>query len=179
VIIAGVAICILCPCFRMFYLVRGCEAGAGYTWLVADGLALGAAVARGPWGTRVRMWWIAGILFSASLLMFGAGYPFGIFLARRFLGVTLRGTALNLFFAGTIALALLVGTSSWKALVNRPVLRFFGEISYGVYLIHMLVFDLEDRVVDRWFPSMSKVTGHFAPMVLLFGIAASLIVAVA
>lgn len=182
VAVAGVAICIFCPCLRMLYLVRGYEAGAGYTWLVADGLALGAvlaALARGPWGTRVRMWRVAGILFLASLLIFGAGYPFGIFRASRFLGMTLRGTALNLFFAGTVALALLVGTSSWKALVNRPVLQFFGEISYGVYLIHMLVFDLEDRIVERWFPSLSKVAGHFASMVLLFGIAAGFTVAVA
>jgi peptidoglycan/LPS O-acetylase OafA/YrhL len=179
---AGVAICILCPILRMFYLIRGYEAGAGYTWLVADGLGLGAVLAvlaRGRWGTRARMWRVAGILFSASLLMFGAGYPFGIFLSRRFLGVTLRGTALNLLFAGTIALALLVGTSSWKALVNRPVLQFFGEISYGVYLIHMLVFDLEDGILDRWFPNMREVTGHFASMVLLFGIAASFTVAIA
>jgi peptidoglycan/LPS O-acetylase OafA/YrhL len=125
------------------------------------------------------MWRVVGILFSTSLLIFGAGYPFGIFRASRFLGMTLRGTALNLFFAGMVALALLLGTSSWKALVNRPGLQFLGEISYGVYLIHMLVFDLEDRIVDRWFPSMSKVTGNFPSMVLLFGIAASFTVAVA
>src|SRR5229473_8356688 len=35
------------------------------------------------------------ILFGASLMMFGAGYPFGIFRARRLLGMTLRETALN------------------------------------------------------------------------------------
>lgn len=76
-----------------------------YTWLVADGLATGAvlaALARGPWGTRVRMWRVTGILFAASLIMFGAGYPFGIFRAGRFLGLTLRETALNLFLQGRL-----------------------------------------------------------------------------
>lgn len=182
VVIAGAILCVLCPCLRAFYSIRGYGTGDGYTWLVADGLATGAvlaALARGPWGTRVRMWRVTAILFAASLLMFGAGYHFGIFLASRFLGITLRETALNLFFGGTIALALLVGTSRWKAVVNRPVLQFFGNISYCVYLIHMLIFDLEDRFMGRLFPRLSPAGGHFGVMVLLFGIAAGFTVAVA
>src|SRR5664279_2809310 len=120
---------------------------------------------RGPWGTRPRMRSVTLICFAASMTMFSVGYPFGIFRASRFLGVTLRETALNLFFAGIVALALLAGTSRWKAVVNGPVLQFFGEISYGLYLIHMLVFDLEDYVVGRLFPNLSDVAGHFALMV--------------
>jgi len=119
------------------------------------------------------------ICFAASVTMFSAGYPFGIFRASRFLGITLRETALNLFFAGTVALALLAGTSRWKAIVNRPVLQFFGEISYGVYLIHMLVFDLEDSVVGRLFHNSAAIGGHFALMVLLFAIAVGFTVAIA
>jgi peptidoglycan/LPS O-acetylase OafA/YrhL len=182
VAIVGAIICVLCPTLRAFYSIRGYDTGTGYTWLVADGLAIGAvlaALARGPWGTRSHMRSITLISFAASLAMFTAGYPFGIFRASRFLGATLRETALNLFFAGTVSLALLTGTSRWKAIVNRPVLRFFGEISYGVYLIHMLVFDLEDHVVGRWLPSLSAAGGHFGLMVLLFSIAAAFTVAIA
>jgi peptidoglycan/LPS O-acetylase OafA/YrhL len=182
VALVGASICVLCPCLRAFCVIRGYDAGAGYTWLVADGLATGAvlaALARGPCGTRVRMWRVTKILFSAGLLMFGAGYPFGIFRGSRFLGVTLRETALNLFFAGTVALALLAGTSRWKAVVNRPVLQFFGEISYGVYLIHMLVFDLAVHFLGGLFPSLFPARGHFGVMVLLFSIAAGFTVAVA
>jgi peptidoglycan/LPS O-acetylase OafA/YrhL len=182
VAIVGAIICVLCPSLRAFYSIRGYETGTGYTWLVADGLATGAvlaALARGPWGTRARMRSVTLICFAASMTMFTVGYPFGIFRASRFLGVTLRETALNLFFAGTVALALLAGTSRWKAIVNRPVLQFFGEISYGVYLIHMLVFDLEDYIVGRLFPSLSAVGGHFGLMVLLFSIAAGCTVAIA
>jgi len=181
VAIAGAIICVFCPGLRAFYFIRGYDLGSGYTWLVADGLATGAvlaAVARGPWGERSRMWRVTAILLGTSLLMFGVGYPFGIFLASRFLGSTLRETALNLFFAGTTALALLIGTSRWKALVNRPVLWFFGDISYGVYLIHMLVFDLEDHFMGRLFPGLSPA-GHFGAIVLLFVIAAAFTVAVA
>ena len=180
--LAGVTIIILCPCLRALYFIRGNNMGMGYTWLVADGLAIGAvlaALARGPWGTRVRMWWVTAILFAASLITFGAGYPLGIFRSSRMLGATLRVTMLNFFFAGTVALALLLGTSRWKALVNRPVLQFFGEISYGVYLIHMLIFDLEDSAVVRFFPSLSVPHGHFGVMVLLFVMATGIVVAIA
>ncbi len=182
VVIVAAVICLLCPCLRAFCFIRGYDSGAGYTWLVADGLAAGAllaALVRGPWGTRATMSRVTGVLFAVSLLMFGAGYPFGIFRASRFLGVTLRGTALNLFFAGTVALAVLAGTSRWKSVVDRPMLQFFGDISYGVYLIHMLVFDLEDYIVGRFFPSLSAARGHFGLMVLLFSVAAAFTVAVA
>jgi peptidoglycan/LPS O-acetylase OafA/YrhL len=182
VAIAAFIVCAICPSLRAFYFVRGYSTGTGYTWLVADGLATGAilaAVARGPWGTRFRMWRVTAVFLGSSIVMFGAGYPFGIFLARRLLGVTLRATALNLLFAGSITLALLIGTSRWKAIVNRPVLSFFGDISYGVYLIHMLVFDLEDHFIGKWFPALSSPSGHFGEMVLLFTIGAGVTVAVA
>jgi peptidoglycan/LPS O-acetylase OafA/YrhL len=182
VAILGAVICVLCPCLRGFYFVRGYDLGTGYTWLVADGLATGAllaALARGPSGTRTRIRTITLICFAMSLTMFSIGYPFGIFRASRFLGVTLRETALNLFFGGIVASALLAGTSRWKAVVNRPVLQFFGEISYSLYLIHMLVFDLEDYVVGRLFPNLSDVAGHFALMVFLFTVALGFTVAIA
>jgi peptidoglycan/LPS O-acetylase OafA/YrhL len=181
VVVAGAIICVVCPCLRAFYFIRGYDTGTGYTWLVADGLATGAllaALARGPWGTRTNMRRSTLIAFAASVTMFAFGYPFGIFRASRFLGATLRETALNLFFAGTVALMLLAGTSRWKAVVNRPVLQFFGEISYGLYLIHMLVFDFEGHLLRRLFPLVS-VVGHFALMVSLFAIAVVVSVAIA
>lgn len=182
VAIVAVIICVVCPCLRAFYFIRGYNSGSGYTWLVADGLATGAilsTIARGPWGARARMWLVAATLLGASLLIFAVGAPFGIFLASRLLGMTFRATALNLLFAGSIVLTLLIGTSRWKAIVNRPVLQFFGDISYGVYLIRMLVFDLQDHFVARYFPSLASPRGHFGEMTLLFTIAIVITVAVA
>lgn len=182
VALTAAVLCVLCPCLRAFYFIRRYDTGTGYTWLVADGLATGAllaTLARGPWATRVRMWSITAILFSASLVMFVGGYPFGIFRASRFFGFSLRETALNLFFAGTVALTLLIGTSRWKWVVNRPALQFFGDISYGVYLIHMLIFDLEDHFIGHWFPSLSSPAGRFGAMVLAFSVAAAVTIAVA
>lgn len=181
VVIAGVVICVLCPCLRGFYSIRHYDMGTGYTWLVADGLATGAVLAawaRGPWGTRSCMVLVTKVLLAVGLAMFGFGYPFGISRASRFLGSTLRETALNLFFAGVISFALLAGTSRWKALVDRPVLRFFGEISYCVYLIHMLVFDLEDRFLPYVFPRLATAAGNFGVMILQFSLAAGFTVGV-
>ncbi len=179
---AGMVIFLLCPMLRLLYCLLGYEAGAGYTWLYADGLALGAVLAaliRGPWGTRAGMWRVTGALGGASLVLFGGGARFGIFLASRQTGLVLRPTALNLFFAAVISLALLIGTSRWKTLVNRPLLQFFGEISYGVYLIHMLVFDLVDHLVVVLLPHLVAESGHFGLMTFRFCLGAGATVGIA
>jgi peptidoglycan/LPS O-acetylase OafA/YrhL len=175
------AIFLLCAILRWMYVLLGWKMG-DYTWLYADGLALGAVLAaliRGPWGSRSGTWRLTAALGAASLLLFGGGFRYGIFLASRPTGLVLRHTALNIFFAALISLALLVGTSPWKALVNRPVLRFFGAISYGIYLIHMLVFETVDHFVTLLRPDLAASSGHFGLMVLRFCFGTSLTVVVA
>jgi len=68
------------------------------------------------------------------------------------LGASLRWTLFNVLFTGMLGTALLLGASGWARIVRRPVLQFFGEISYGLYLIHTLVFE---------------VTGHFVVPVVM------------
>ncbi len=181
VAVAALAIFIGCALLRYYYCLKGYDAGQGYTWLYADGLALGAilaAIARSSWGTRRAMKTITTFLLAGSLAMLALGAP-GIFLASHRVGMVLRPTVINLFFAGVVALFLLIGTSPWKWLVNRPLLQFFGEISYGVYLIHMLMFD----IVDRWLPasvsSLSDTKWRFEFMLLHFCLGAGLTIVVA
>jgi len=181
VLLAGTVIFLSCAVLRWTYCLRGWTLG-DYTWLYADGLALGAVLAaliRGPWGSRPGIWRVTAALGVMSLILFAGGAPYGIFLASRQTGLVLRHTALNLFFGCVISLALLVGTSPWKALVNWPVLQFFGDISYGVYLIHMLVFDLVDHIMSARLPSLVASSGHFGLMMLRFLLGAGATVGIA
>jgi peptidoglycan/LPS O-acetylase OafA/YrhL len=173
--ILAISICLGCPLLRALYYWRGYDAGSGYTWLSADGLALGALLAilaRSSWGSRPQFKRVAIGSLLASLMICAVGAHFGIFLASRLLGFTFRETTLDLFFFGLIAASLLVGTSRWKAIVNRPALQFLGEISYGVYLIHMVVFDVVDHAYSRLAPTLVPVRGEFGLIVLRFCVGA-------
>jgi peptidoglycan/LPS O-acetylase OafA/YrhL len=78
------------------------------------------------------------------------------------LGSALQVTPWNFGFAGLLLVFLLVGTGEHKRLVDRPVLRFFGEISCGLYLWHMLVFDAYDSTVSRFLPKFAGGAGYDA-----------------
>jgi peptidoglycan/LPS O-acetylase OafA/YrhL len=149
----AVTIIVLCPLLRAFYYGHGYEYGAGYTWLVADGLACGALLAlcaRGILASRVRMLRSATALMVFSIATFAAGSPFGIYLSRTLAGGIFRVTLLNTFFTGMLGMTLVLGSGSFAWLVRIRVLKFFGDISYGLYLIHMLVFDLVDSSLSRF-----------------------------
>jgi len=151
---------------------------------VADGLATGALLAlycRRPGVGRSDILRTSLLCVASAVFLMAAGYPFGIFLSRTLLGGSLRGTMLNLLFAGTLGITLLIGTSRWKWLVRRPTLQFFGEISYGLYLTHVLVFEVFDHFATLYFPSLSDsaVPGHFVRILLRFALAGVASVALA
>jgi peptidoglycan/LPS O-acetylase OafA/YrhL len=171
-----------CPVLRAFYFLRGYDSGDGYTWLCADGLALGALLAiaaRGWFRARVQFVRLAMGTLLISLVTFAVGAPFGIFRASRILGFTLRDTGLNLFFFGLISTTLVLGTSRWKWAVNHRSLQFLGEISYGVYLIHMLVFDVVDRAYSLVAPGLVATPGKFSLIALRFCVGGMATIAVA
>lgn len=149
----------------------------GFTWLVLDGFAAGAIlalVARDPRMTRTRFMLLstASVLLCALLLIVGA--PYGIFTRRSLLGAALMLTACYLLFLGMVGFALLAGTGKRKSLVNVRLLSFYGEISYGLYLVHWLVFVSYDAFVQHYATRMAAFHDSFCLLTLRFACVAAL-----
>jgi peptidoglycan/LPS O-acetylase OafA/YrhL len=158
--IACVALIVVCPALRAFYAMRGYESG-GYTWLVADGLAWGALLAilvRGPLGSKQRLGLFAAVTGIIALTFLVTGLPYRIYLSR---------PLLNLLFAGVIAAVLAVSETSYTGLLRVGWLKFFGDISYGLYLIHMLAFDVIDHFGKKLLPWIYS-SHDFSALVLRF-----------
>ena len=148
------------PLLRLFLLQNPApdHFAALYTWFNLDGLSLGALLAvwlRNPSFRRHQL------ARSAPLVMVASGIAF-IFLVRHPVeDATVAKTACNLCFAGFLSCLLLVGTSKWKILVDRHVLKFFGFISYGLYLVHIFAFYLIDRLLT---PQLTNLIASGRPM---------------
>lgn len=150
----AIAICLVDPGLR--WLV-----GSGHvhwlgdvhesTVLIADNLAIGALAAvfaRSSQGTlrNGRKWGLVAILTGVIVLL--AGIPFGILHRTTVVGAVLQTTPWNLFFTGLL-LFLLGLQSPWCSSLAAAPLRFLGYISYGLYLIHLLIFNAYDWCVAR------------------------------
>jgi peptidoglycan/LPS O-acetylase OafA/YrhL len=144
-----------------------------YTWYNLDGLALGGLIAvwiREPGFRRRQLAWAAVAALatgSVALLLNGHWWriPMG---AEESFG--------NLIFAGLVGGSLIVGTTRWRRLVDRPFLRFCGYISYGLYLVHLIAFRLTWSLLKPlWIAIRSGVSPAAS---LLAGFAAGTAVAI-
>ena len=168
-----VGIIVLVPILRAISFSFGWTEGlAWYTWFVADGLAMGSLLAvllRTI--SRKRAALVCSYLLTSSLVLALAGRPFGILTRERLLGAGLQYTLVHVFFSGLLLLFLLVGTSRRKGWVNHSWLRFMGYISYGLYLIHLLIFRLYDRFAHQYWPGLLPLQGDFSRITLRFTVA--------
>jgi peptidoglycan/LPS O-acetylase OafA/YrhL len=173
----SLAIIVLSPICRLlsFYIAanRGFVTHEinDYTWNSADGLACGAVLAiilrEYNLGRRrlLRVCCFC-ILLSAAIWIFGL--PFGIISRQRPFGMALQVVPWHFLFVALLGICLVVGTGQRHSLVQVPILRFFGEISYGLYLIHVLVFEGFDWIAKQYrvpgigFGKMSDLTVRFA-----------------
>lgn len=170
----AIAIACVVPALRAASYMAGWRNGLSeYTWLVADGLAMGAWLAtyvRRPGFTRRGLARVAVAAICVSTAMTLAGAKFGMLTREALLGATFQESCGNLAFMGLIAAVLLIGTGPWQFLMRRRMLKFYGDISYGLYLIHLMVFDEYDSVTRRVFPRFSESSGHFGIMTARFAI---------
>ena len=119
----------------------------GYTWFTADGLAMGALLAialRSPKATHERCAIGAIVLSLIGFALLIVGWPHGVLTRTTAWGAAFQSLIFVLIFAGAIVGALVFGS---RYRVRSRVLLFFGEISYGLYLIHVLGFSLYDEVL--------------------------------
>jgi len=106
-----------------------------HTLIHLDGIALGSLLALGIYTLRLsrRVWLCAGL----------GAFVLGIFAAATFAGGTaFLDSALTLGFAGGV-LALMATTGArnpLSALLRRGLLAFYGRISYGLYMTHIMAF---------------------------------------
>lgn len=171
-----------CPSLRAYYYLHGYEAGAGYTWLVADSLAGGAVLAilvRGSLRSPKELGFVAIGVGIAAVAIFMAGIPYGIYLSRTMAGNVVRQTFLNLFFTTLVAAALALGSTRYGYLFRIRWLKFFGDISYGLYLIHMLTFDMVDHFGRRVVPWAYSTAQEFPTVVVRFLVGSGLSIALA
>ena len=115
------------------------------------------------------MMWFSTVCTAAAIALFAFGTPFGIWRGSTLFGGVFRQTALDLFFAGVLGITLLLGSSRFRWIVQRPMLRWFGAISYGLYLVQMLAFDFVDHWIARFFPGvLEKIPSDLGLMFLRF-----------
>jgi peptidoglycan/LPS O-acetylase OafA/YrhL len=132
-----------------------------YTWNALDGLACGAALS--IWLNRYvvprrSLTILSYALLGIAVLMWGTLWPFGIALRHTALGAALEAVPWHFAFTALLGLFLLIGTTYQKRLVQSVSLRFLGRVSYGLYLIHMLMFDAVDYLGKHGLPGVGKAT---------------------
>ncbi len=151
-IIVAASICLIEPFVRTYAFHRGGLWWGRYTWLSADGLALGALLAvfaRSKYATRANLLKLSGL--SAVLATAALAVSFTV---PRPPAVGIRTTCVNYFALAAVSAVLWLGTGPYRGLVNLRLLAFFGYISYGLYLIHMLSLNLYDDVARQTAPSL-------------------------
>jgi peptidoglycan/LPS O-acetylase OafA/YrhL len=149
IIVASPLLRVACYCYGVQRKLTdiGCD---HFTWNTADGLACGALLAIGlrhfhP--ERKLLLRSSMACIAAAAVIAAAGARYGIVTRLNPVGASLQGVPWNIGFVGMLGLALLAGTSRWKALVTPRWLTFFGSISYGLYMVHLLVFAGYDRLM--------------------------------
>jgi len=106
-----------------------------HTLIHLDGIALGSLIAIGIYALRLsRRWWF-GIGAAATVLGFGATWTIAG-------GTAYLDSGLAVGFSGLIlALMTATGTRNWIcAMLRSGPLAFYGRISYGLYMTHIMTF---------------------------------------
>jgi peptidoglycan/LPS O-acetylase OafA/YrhL len=167
-------LCVAEPIVRALAFQHGYTNGlASYTWFVADGLASGGllAILLRTSVSRRQVVQVSVALFLSGAALAAGGASFGILTRNRLLGAALQYSVIDVLFSGLLLFFLLAGSAPWGKLARNRTLRFIGRISYGLYLVHLLVFRMYDKACRRFAPSLLPTDGHFSIVLARFAVA--------
>jgi peptidoglycan/LPS O-acetylase OafA/YrhL len=149
--VAGI---VLSPVLRAFSVAHSLRLGSPYTttWLICDNLFYGALLAiflRTGAATeqRVKQLTIFSGMMGAVLL--GAGFSFQLLNRSTPFGAAFQPIPFLLIFSSMLLVSLRFGDQPTVYRVLAPI-RFFGYISYGFYLFHILGFFAFDWVTEHF-----------------------------
>ena len=146
------AILVLSPVLRGLSVSSWRWLGDPYTatWLVSDNLAWGALIAiwlRSAETSILKVRSLTLLGFAGGLACLAAFSSLHWMSRTTPLGAAFEYLPFQLLFVAALLLALQFGDRPAVLKISAP-LRFYGYISYGLYLIHLLVF----ATIDRYFP---------------------------
>lgn len=147
------AMIVVCPLLRAAGLRHLIHTGEIFskTWMIADNLAMGAVVAIVPRMTMLKLknFLLSGLtalgVSSASLIVLAATHHL---LKDDLIGGSIGYSMIELLGVGCVVVMLYV----YRSRPLQPGMKFFvffGDISYGLYLIHMLCLEIYDRFAGK------------------------------
>src|SRR5258708_5320036 len=149
----AIVICLAEPIIRLYAFHTG-SFNPYFTWFRLDGLACRAMVSvliRNHSLAQVKAW--AAGFCSLSAIVFFVSVPFGGASRLNPIGTMLVYFCTSLFTAGTVACLAMIPSIPLFTVLRSAPLRFMGDISFCVYLIHMFVilgfYRLTDTVFNR------------------------------
>jgi peptidoglycan/LPS O-acetylase OafA/YrhL len=159
-LVASLALIVVCPALRWLAFAHVLHSGdpLSKAWMIADNLAIGAVLAilmRSPEMTLRRFLTIGwaqlaiGVAGIAALIATGHMGQFDVL--RNSVGLS---CFMLICSSAVVMMLYLFRAKTLPAWLK--VFVFFGDISYGLYLIHMLLFQLYDRARGDGFKHSSS-----------------------
>jgi peptidoglycan/LPS O-acetylase OafA/YrhL len=154
---ASLLTCFIEPAFRYYAFKHGFF-DPYFSWFRFDGLALGAAIAitsRCDLGRHLKS--IACVLWFAAVFVFCVSLPFGGYTRMKPAGTAVLYTCVSLFTGGVVCFVRASPNGRLFAVLRGKFLRFTGDISYCLYLIHLFVILGFYRVANaRFFEGLTQ-----------------------
>ena len=164
----ALGIIVAVPVVRAFSFWHGWDVFP-YSWCRFDGIASGAFLAsfvRSPGHTQSRLLRFSLGCLAAAAAVAAVGLPLGIYTRARLCGATFMFTDVNLCFTGLVGIILTGSAPALTALMRLRPLRWCGDLSYCLYIIHFLVFDIWNRLLGKYPPSLVASLGKFGTLCL-------------